>query len=291
MKKLFLLALCTCFAFTLVGCNHQERLDFENKMAMQVVVTQNSISQNFMFPAFAKYFAEHVGEEGTQNYTNYLCEQISKNIWRVYFLNYLAIYSLSPDEKYTPGGKELTIVEVNYNEVDDMVEFAFKFNSLSCWEYYHPSDEDDKEDDSGINFIETSSSEGIFPFCQELDGNKVGDTYTQIIKDTQKKHFSEEQVDGCPKIGYVYDYVTYHKRVHSNADSVIYQAGNYHHVWQSDNLELAQDKTIILSTNNANRGWWYLVVLIPVVVLTGGICLGIWIYQRNKNKKVVKKEG
>lgn len=257
-----------------------------------MVAGQNSVSQNFAFPANANYFLEkEQPKENVDQYIEELQNNLRLKVWNMMFLNYYATYSKNPVEKFKIGGDQVVFSQVQYNSKTDRVEFSFKFNSYAAWKYYHPSSDDDEEEDDGNLFLNIDRSEGEFVFSQSVGEGTLGDVYAGIIEDAQKAHFSEELISGLSTLSFCYDYVTVHKRIHSNADEVISADGYYHHVWRSPLDKLSDGKTVALKTVNADRGWWYLVVLGGVVA---GVAISLMIVfiidKSKKTKKENKKE-
>ena len=258
-----------------------------------MVAGQSSVSQNFAFPANAKYFLEKEESSETVNaYVEELKNNIRSKVWNIMFLNYYSVYSQNPVEKYKIGGDQVVFSQVEYNSAADRFEFSFKFNSYGAWKHYHPSSGEDDKPDEGNLFLAIDSSESEFVFGQSVGDSTLGQMYAAIVEDAQKKYFSQELVAGLNTFTFCYDYVTPHKRIHSNADEVVSADGYYHNLWRCSIDELSEGKTVALKTVNANRGWWYLVVLGGVVAGVAIALVTVFIVSKaKKSKKENKKEG
>lgn len=289
MKKFFVCLLCLLVALPMLGCGGSAPQLSNNAISMQLVSGNGYVNQNFAFPANVDGLIESgASEQQAKEYVEDLVNQIRLKVWNKLFLNYFAIYSDSPDNRYVIGGDLVKFTEADYNDASDCVEFSFRFASVAAWNYYHPkTDSQQPEEGEGGVFIEKDTSSAEFVFSQKVNGQTVGELYYQIIQSVMAEHFMQQQIDSLEKPSFRYDYVTYHKRVHSNAD-IKYYDGLYHHVWQQDFDKLDEAKTVEISTANANRGWWYLVALAAALVAAGVGCATI--YLINLRKKKAKKE-
>ncbi len=270
------------------GCTQNTSINTSNAIEMQVDVGSNYISQNFSFPANVNHFKK-IGatDEEIDEYLSLLNENISKKVWQGMFLSYYAIYALKPNNDYVLGGDNVKVERVQYNSSLDKICFAFRFNSVNAWNYYHPKSEENSDGNShsGQPFLDINSSTGVFPFSQELEGQKIGNIYQNILSFCQQQVFDQEKCYTCPPTTFCYDYVTLYKRVHSNADKVANINGKYHHVWQCDQSQLNQNKKVKLTTINAERQWWYLLVFDISMAVVALSSLGIWLVERKKKSK------
>lgn len=289
MKKLFVLLLCLFIALPLFGCQGSFSAQLSNNaFEIQLLVGQSGVSQNFAFPANAKYFSQQGGsEEDVNAYLDELVRQIRLQVWNVMFLNYFAIYSASPNNNYVIGGDYVTMTEADYNSATDCVEFSIIFRSYGAWNYYHPSSGDDEEESGDDNlFLDEDVSQADFIFSQSSGGQSLGQRYYSIVSAVMQQSFPDYTAN-APQPEFRYDYATYHKRIHSNAD-VQYYDGLYHHVWQQAYQNLGEQKTVEIKSVNAQRGWWYVVALCSALAVAG-IGAGV-IYLVSKRKKAEKKK-
>lgn len=289
MKKLLVFLLCLFLAIPLFGCQTSSNTQFSNNaFQIQLVVGKTGVKQSFAFPANAEYFAkEGASEDETSEYLAELVRQVRLQIWNVMFLNYFAIYSQSPNNNYVIGGDYVTMTEADYNSATDCVEFSIIFKSYGAWNYYHPSSDDDEDEQEDENlFLNEDVSQSTFIFSQQVNNQTLGEKYYNIVNSVVQQYFNDE-LDGLEAPEFRYDYVTYHKRVHSNAD-VKYYDGMYHHVWQQEYQALSEEKIVEIRTVNAERGWWYVVALCSALGVAG-IGAGI-IFIVSKTKKSSKKK-
>ncbi len=292
MKKIFVLLLCCILALPLFGCqSEQSGIRKENAVQMQVISARTSIAQNFSFPTNISYFKSNgASDEILESYLAQLADEIRKQVWNKIFLNYFALYVSNPNNLYVIGGSQFKITEISYNSYDETLEFSLIFNSYDAWNYYHSSTKDEENEDDGNLFLDIDISQSLFPFCQQANGISIGENYYNLILSVQENYFSEDILGKLEKPKFQYDYATYHKRIHSNADLKFYD-GLYHHVWIATYDQLASEKNIELKTVNAERGWWYLVVLCSVIALVTVGSVGIFVYDKiKKNKSKNKKE-
>lgn len=264
-----------------------------NAVILQVASYSSSVEQTFSFPADAQYFKENGADDETINeYIEALTTSIKMKVWNKIFLNYFLIYSQNPSNEFALDGDQVVLNQAQYNSVTDSISFSFVFKSVAAWNYYHQSNnesEEENEQDGGIQFLDVTFSDGVFPFCQSSGSQPIGYDYAKLIQDEKEKFFSQELLANEPAISFVYDYATTHKRVHSNAD-VVYSNSLYHHVWTSSYDQLTEEKTIQLYTVNAIRGWWYLIALIVAIVCAGVGTIIILCLKNQKNKKANNKK-
>lgn len=287
--------ICCLFVLPLVGCGGSDEWQdkLSGSISMQVVAGRSSISQNFAFPAGVKQLSEDVEQEKIDAYISDLENQIRLKVWNRMFLNYFAVYSQNPNNEFLIGGENVDFKQAAYNRTTDKVEFSFNFKSYAAWNYYHPKSESGEGEQTGDEnlFLDINETQGAFPFSQQTENDgRVGEIYAKIISDVQEAHFSEAERENITKPGFSYEYVTIHKRVHSNADYVVNENDYYRHIWQCEFDGLGSGKTVELKTVNANRGWWYLVALASAIGVAGITCGGIYIAGRTKKAKNQNKK-
>lgn len=293
MKKLLALLFCGLCVLTLSGCQSFSlaTIQSSSNLSMQVVAGKSFVSQKFTFPTYEK---ELLKQGHTQNEVDeYIAEletSVRSNIYNKMYLSYYAVYAARPDNNYLIGGDLVDFNAAKYNFGNGRIEFSFNFNSYAAWNYYHPSSDEEGEDDGENLFLNISSSQGIFPFAQTAGETTVGEKYAGLIDSALQNHFSQSDIEKLEELSFSYDYVTYHKRLHSNADEIVENGGYYHHIWTASRSNLNSEKQIELTSVSAVRGWWYLVVLASVVGAAGIGCSVIFVTNKIKAKKRNKKE-
>lgn len=294
MKRiLFVLALCCLMAIPLVGCGGGSSDRNKNAISMQVVAGRSSVSQSFAFPAGVKNLPENTPEEKIAHYIEELESAIKLKIWNRMFLNYFAVYSQNPNNDFLIGGENVDFKQAAYNRTTDRVEFSFNFKSYAAWNYYHPksSEGEEQEDANGENlFLKIDQSQGQFPFAQETEAGRVGEIYAKVISDTQAACFDSSELEKFAAPDFEYQYITTHKRVHSNADAVEREGDYYRHIWRVSDEGLGSGKTVELKTVNANRGWWYLVALGSALAVAGIASGALFISDKLKKSKIDNKK-
>ena len=278
MKKIFALLLCALFVLPLIGCKNTPTEFVDSPITMQVVAGRTSVSQKFAFPAFSK----QANEQDKEAYLQDLQETLRVKVWNRMFLNYFAVYSARPYEKYVIGGDLVKFENVYYNNRTDAMEFSFNFLSYGAWKYYHSSDKEEDSDTPSDIFIDVNASSATFPFAQKSGDVMLGQTYADILNDVWTKHNILKQ-----PLRFRYDYTTIHKRLHSNGqrDNI---DGYYHHSWTCALDELSSAPQIEIWTVSAVRAYWYLVVL---AVGVGGTLIALFIAFIIKKNKKQKNEG
>lgn len=295
MKKLLALLFCGLCVLTLSGCQSSSlaTINSSSNLNMQVVAGKTFVSQKFSFPTYAKTLIKNgQSQDEVEEYISELEISIREQVYNKMYLSYYAVYASRPDNNYLIGSKQVEFNTATYNSKSDKIEFSFNFNSYAAWNYYHPSDdESDESDNENDNlFLNISSSQAEFPFSQQVGGESLGERYAAIIDTALLNHFSQTDVDKLDEMSFSYDYVTPHKRLHSNSDEKVTNSGYYHHIWSLSRSNLDSEKTVEVKTVSAVRGWWYLVVLGSVLVATGIGCLTIFIVNKTKKKNTNKKE-
>lgn len=288
MKKFFMLLVCLALVFPLLGCQTQTKPQLnKNAYEIDLSVGQSAVAQRFAFPAQTDFLAENkASQQQIEEYLASLIKQIRLQVWNVLFLNYFAIYSQMPNNDYVIGGDLVDFGEVEYNPSYDCVEFTLMFKSYAAWNYYHKAEDDDKQQDDGNLFLDEELSQSKFIFSQQSGGITLGQRYYDIVHSVMEEHFADI-AQSAPAPQFRYDYATFHKRVHSNAD-ITYYDGLYHHVWQQEMQDLGQEKIVEIKTVNAERGWWYLVVLCSALGVAGIGALSIFIAGKCKKSKKSK---
>lgn len=260
---------------------------------MQVVAGKSFVSQNFSFPTYAKALVK-MGQSQTDvdNYVLELENSIREKVYNKMYLTYYAVYASNPDSNYQIGSKQVDFKTANYNAKTDKIEFSFNFNSYSAWNYYHPSssNEGDDDEESSNLFLSINISNANFPFSEKVIGESVGERYANIIDTALLNNFSQSIIDELDELNFSYDYVSSHKRLHSNADEQVSNSGYYHHIWSLSRSNLDDGKVIEIKTVNAVRGWWYLIVLATVIGSVGLGSLIIFVSNKIKVNKENKKE-
>lgn len=257
---------------------------------MQVVAGKSFVSQNFSFPTYAKTLLKYGHSQAdVEKYVDELENSIRTNVYNKMYLGYYAVYAAKPDNNYLIGSKQVEFCTPEYNSKTDKIEFSFNFNSYSAWNYYHPSSGGDADEENKNLFLNIDSSQSAFPFSQSTGSETVGEKYAGIVDSSLLNNFSQSDVEKLDEMSFSYDYVSTHKRLHSNADEKIENSGYYHHIWTLSRSKLNDEKTVEIKTVSAVRGWWYLVVLVSVVGVTGIGCLIIFITNKARKKNIIKK--
>lgn len=293
MKKLLALLFCGLCVLTLSGCQSYSlaTIQSSSNLSMQVVAGKGFVSQRFAFPTYAKELVKQ-GKSQTQvdEYIEELEASVRNDVYNRMYLSYYSVYASRPNNNYLIGSSQVEFKTATYNPKTDKIEFSFNFNSYAAWNYYHPSSGEEGEDDDENLFLNISSSQGIFPFAQTAGETTVGEKYAGLIDSALQNHFSQSDIEKLEELSFSYDYVTYHKRLHSNADEIVENGGYYHHIWTASRSNLNSEKQIKLTSVSAVRGWWYLVVLASVVGAAGIGCSVIFVTNKIKAKKRNKKE-
>lgn len=294
MKKLFALLFCGLCVLTLSGCRSSSlaTINSSSNLNMQVVVGKSFVCQNFSFPTYAKALLKNEKSQAdVDQYISELETSIYTNVYSKMYLSYYVTYASNPDENFSIRSKQVTFNEPKYNSQTDKIEFSFNFNSYSAWNYYHPSSaEGDDENENTNLFLNISSSQAEFPFSQSVGSETVGENYAKLVDSALLNNFSQSDISDFDEMTFSYDYVTPHKRLHSNADEKVENGGYYHHIWTLSRSNLGNEKTIEVKMVSAVRGWWYLVVLSSVVGATLIGCLIIFVTNKTRKKNVNKKE-
>lgn len=290
---LFVFILCCLMVLPLVGCGGGGAPSGTNAISMQVVAGRSSVSQSFAFPAGVKSLPEGTAQEKVDKYIEELENAIKLKIWNRMFLNYFAIYSQNPNNEFLIGGDYVDFKQAEYNSRTDKVEFSFNFKSYAAWNYYHPKNSSGEEQDEANNenlFLKIDLSQGDFPFAQETENGRVGEIYAKVISDVQAEHFDISELENVKAPSFEYQYVTFHKRIHSNADAIERDGDYYRHIWTSSKEGLSSGKKVELKTVNANRGWWYLVALGSALAVAGITIGAMFISDKIKKFKIENKK-
>ena len=293
MKKIFIMLFCGLSILTLSGCQNSSSatISSPSNLHMQVVAGSNFVIQNFAFPTGAKALIKNGEEqEKVETYISQLKNELRVKVWNKMYLNYFSIYSSKPDNNYVIGGSQVDFKQAKYNSKTDRIEFSFNFNSYAAWNYYHPKTGDEDAVKQDNLFLNIDESKGEFPFSQKVGDKSVGQMYVDIIDGVLTNNFSQEKIDALDEITFSYDYVTTHKRIHSNADEKINDGRYYHHIWSLKHRQLGQGKSVEIKTVCAVRGWWYLIALGSALAAVGIGSLTIFISTKIKSKKSNKKE-
>lgn len=292
MKKFFALLFCGLCVLTLAGCQYSSlaTIRSSSNLTMQVVAGKSFVSQNFSFPTYAKTLLKNGQQQAdVENYVAELEATIRTGVYNKMYLTYYAVYSSSPNNNYLIGSEQVNFRAPAYNSKTDKIEFSFNFNSYAAWNYYHPSSDEEDDGETKNLFLNIDLSQAAFPFSQTSGETTIGERYAGLIDAALSNNFSQSDIEDFAEMSFSYDYVTTHKRLHSNSDEKVENGGYYHHIWTLSRGGLTNEKTIEIKTVSAVRGWWYLVVLVSVVGATGIGCLIIFITNKAKRKNIIKK--
>lgn len=292
MKKIFALLFCGFCVLTIAGCQPSSlaTINSSSNLTMQVVAGKSFVSQNFSFPTYAKTLLKNGhSQTDVEKYVDELESSIRTNVYNKMYLSYYAVYAAKPDNNYLVGSKQVSFCPPEYNSKLDKIEFSFNFNSYSAWNYYHPSSSEGDDEEKKDLFLNIDLSQAAFPFSQSTGSETVGEKYAGLVDGVLLNNFSQSDISDFDEITFSYDYVSTHKRLHSNADEKIENSGYYHHIWTLSRSKLNDEKTVEIKTVNAVRGWWYLVTLVSVVGVTGIGCLIILITNKARKKNIIKK--
>lgn len=261
---------CGCKAPTTTVLNYSE-----NSIQIGIETTQNGIIiQRFSFSTLTK--------ERNEEYIKELTSSIEQNIYNNFFLSYWVKYLQNPIEKYKIGGEYVKFTKPEYDIENNNISFCFIFGGQTAWDVYNGSNNEhvDSKKPSNIGFVSTIKSQSTFPLVvKNSEGNSIGEIYKKTLKTAFFKYFPNKNI---PEINYVYEYVIPSGKVHSNANYQFVEENLYHHVWVVKESELDNCEDMTIWQNQANPGWWYLIVLCVGVPVTG---LAIWICSTKKRKK------
>ncbi len=275
MKKVALLifmALSCCIFFI-----QPAKLPASNEFILLSVESGQSITQSLFFSVGSSKLKNSGHGDKIEDFKS----QLTKNVQTFhdeFVISFLLAYNQNPKPEYAIG-KGLIISKTGYHEKTDCVGFNIIYQTSEVWSYYHPSNEEEK-DDVHYGFMITSSSNGQFPFAATLSsGQKVGERYKAAYEDALKT--CNIEMEYAPD--YVYDYATSSSYLKSDSEYKFQDAnGLYHHTWMKKNLE---GQNISLYTSVANRGLWYLTF---TLVCLAGLGAAILIINRKKKTSIDK---
>ena len=289
MKKIsiILLAILTvlCFGLGLKSTYATERE--ESFIKIQTISYQSgAVLQGFYFSCDEQMLAQNGAAPQTiQAFKNSLLSQIN-HLKSLMIASYSAIYLQNPNPEYAigdGGGLEVSLVS---DSSTNALGFQFLFTSINSWLYYHPSDKNESENQEGVQFITTHSSQGQIIFNQTISSLDM--TVGQYLKSL---YLNSAQTAGVVveeryNPSFIYEYALSSPKVHSNADKIEYSSlGLYHHFWIRSEEELASNNQIKLYYYQPNQQWWYLTI---ICVGVGVVLIGLVISIIKSRKKIIK---
>ena len=265
-----------------IGCSNKQPLSSDSLFLQTKISSAGGVCQSLGFPTFREELLQSYEESQVESYLKKLKNEIEQKVYNAYFIKYALIYLQQPVEKYKIGGD---VVQFSPPFVDgERVVISFNFLTQDAWRFYN------KQKGSGLNskddaFISTLKTRGVFPFNQKTEtGDYQGEYYSNLVKDCIGKSFPKFNIS-LLEFEFEYRYETPYLRLHSNADNVVSTEEGKLHSWSISEKCLNQDKTIEIWIKEANRGWWYLLALIAMIVVS----VAIFVILSIKGKKRIRE--
>ena len=270
MKKLFITLLLCCCVFLFGGCSS----------APQYSVAQNkdgSVEQVLFIP----FYISELQNQGVDNET---CLILSNEIKNYFDKDFLSMYNnfilrVNLDPSLTSNDKSILIQ--GCPSVDELSGtgqlngIVYKLNFDSAIHYYYFNyavyysdlidllNKDDSIVEQGL-FTNKKINKGqtIFGENKQYDEYNTFAEYItnqcyQILKNNTS--LSDESINLIVPSTYVYSYGTSSKRLHSDADKIVYSNGIYYHQWEITLENSTREISTWRITINANV--WYAFVL------------------------------
>ena len=279
MKKILISLLIFTMSLMAVGCKSQD-LPSDSLFLQLGINSYGGVSQSLGFPTMENELSSYYPQEKIEVYKQDLKASIETKIYNAYYLKYLINYVKAPIENYQIGGE---YVKFNSPQLEDeRVVFSFNFLNSNAWNLYNNSQVAEQSPSSpDLSFISTVEVEKDFPFTEkDANGNFLGSYYSQLIKDSILKHFPNFDLNQLEFV-FEYRYFTPYSRLHSNADLIVKNGEGSLHSWLLSERNFQENKLINISIKEANKGVWYLTVLISFLVIS----LFVLITCHIKNKK------
>jgi len=280
MKKIIslILVFTTCI-FLLSGCG---QINYEMN-----VKADGTITESVYLPLNEEYFKEN-GASSEQ--ISLLKTQVIKmatneaktmiNEWHTRVDENEELDELNKD--YYKNG-----VTYGIYENTEVILVKLLFNDNIIRKEFYSIEEDTSETWTEKNFFTTKSlAKKTTNFAKARNGESLVKYYKEQF-DLLLAYTIPTMVNKIPEPTLVYTYVTSIRRLHSDADSVYTQNGEYGteycHSWQISEDDLS--KTITIYTVTANREIWYVVIL-GITLMATGVMFIVYFYKK-KNKKAV----
>lgn len=288
MKKYIIIILLIFPLLFLSACDKREIKIDKNFIMLSIEQNANGTSkQSIVFGVNSDFLRENSKniQEELQFKQNLL--KNVENIRNEFLFSFALIYMQNPVEKYKIN-QGVVLSQVGYNADGDYIGFEISFTSLGAWQYYHPSNksqENNQKNSKNDNiFYKKQINMGNFPFSSSLsDGSNVGEKYKSCYISSAKGMSFENKIKDQYKPDFVYNYCTFYPKFHSNADVEFKGTNNqYYHIWLENDLKNCKNIELILVT--IYKGWWiFFALLIPLGVMAITITV---IKIKNKRLKV-----
>ena len=265
MKKKILVLFFILFIFLTSSCKSQEFVVADYISFSISIASDGKITQSISFPTQEEDM--NLSKSDLEKYINELIIEIKSKLFFPYFVNFYTTSVLNGVQEYNIGGKKMNY-ELPKHE-NKAISFSFTFADSETWEYYHPSDDEEK----GLNiekgfFVNLGKSESEFIFSQKamLDGKEqtLGKYFISILNSVQSKFVDIKNLRN-PDLAYTYAHFS--TKLHTNADEKFEKNGQNFNVWHTSVENLTQEKPVEIYVYSPNRAIWYTLAICLTLVI------------------------
>jgi len=232
-------------SFSVVGCEKLEEIPSNTFCYKMELCDNGSIVQTMEFPTYIK--------DKNKAYIEELTKNIENKVYNTLYLNYY-LTSIKKQKNETDFTNIKFIAPYYEN---GKIKFSCEFKNKQTFNIFS------EQSALCVDLIQKEEIETTFIFATKNNDIMIGEKIYSIVNEVYEKYYNELNEE----VLFEYTYITPYSKIHSNAD---YIAENQHS-WIVKKSELENEKIIKIWIVDANRGWWYLLVII-------GMLLSVLIY-------------